>query len=426
MPSRARRALLRSLGALSVGLAGCQSSSETTPSDTSTPTETSAPPPTETESPTPPPLQCGPGTRPDDAWPLARRGGAHDGYVADGTDFEDSPSTAWSVEPTAPPDVDTVGPGFGQPVVAGDWLYVVNKIHFGPEKDDPGGHTLQGRDATTGELQWSSELPTLPGAPAVRGEDVLAPSKNTLYAFDRRTGDERWTREFDAAISTVVATRERSYVSVWKDGLYALAPDGTTVWSRGLDRTGDVPPAVGHGRVYLGRYDGTVHAMDPADGSDAWTVEMPGSEDRRSIQAVVLTACAAFVVTRGGVHALDVDGQSVWQADGWFRPLATDGETLYGRARDSDTDGTFLRALDAATGTVSWEQSLDVAVDGHGVLTDGTLYVRTDADLLAVDPENGRKRWARTPPVRALALADGTLYGVDPGGPDPGPLVAMR
>ena len=294
----------------------------------------------------------------------------------------------------------------------------------GPERADPGGHTVQARDRATGELRWSARLPARPPAPAVRGGDVLVPAGGTLYAFDRTDGTERWTRSLDSA-GRVVPTVDRIYA--WGERLVARAPDGTTAWRRTFDHPVAEPPAVGPSGVYAALVGGSVVALDPASGETRWTATTPrGDGDSGAlspnVSTVVATTCHVFVVTDGDIYAFDTAGEFAWHATGYVSRLATDGAVIYARDRKPDPFRTVLRARDAATGKLRWERPDEVASGAHGVLADGSLYVPTADELLAVAPADGRKLWGQGPSVRSLALVDGTLYGTRR---DDGSLVAL-
>lgn len=429
MPPRSRRALLEAASALAVGLAGCGTETPDTgtqpPTTSSTQLTTSPLTEAPVETPAPSSLRCGAGPRPDADWPLARRSASHDSFDSDGRTIDDRPVASWSIEPDVPPDVEEREAAFSQPVVAGDLLYVSSRVQYGPELVG-GGHTVQARDRSTGELQWSKRLPRRPPSPAVRGEDVFFPSAGTLYALDRRDGSTRWTRSLDV-YGRVVPTSERIYA--WGEHVVALAPDGTTTWTRPFDdSTVQEPPAVGSERVFVGLDGGRVVALDPATGETEWTARTSRSdEDTRppspNVYTVVATDCGVFVVADGDVAAFDTAGERVWQVEGNVVGLTTDGRTLYSRDRDPDPHRTVLRARDAATGELRWERPYEVTSGAHGVLTDDVLYVPTEDELLALAPDDGRKLWGRASSVGSLALAGGTLYGTHG---HEGPLVALQ
>lgn len=456
MPPRSRRALLHSLGAATVGLAGCQQLSDRTfpttdaPTDTSTETST----PTVTDTPTdaatttrpPAPLRCGPGPTPDAAWPLPERGATSDSYAPDGPVFETEPAVDWRVEPSVPDDVDARDEDarFERPLVAGDRVYVLRVVTYGTMEDDPGGHALQARDATTGDLQWSYRLATTPDPPAVRGTDVLVASDGTLHAVDREAetdagtdhepGTLRWKHEFPAGIDAVVPTREQVFVegvgtSDRAREVVALGTDGTVEWRTSFDESVRAM-AVDAGHVYASTLDGAVTALDRVTGAPAWTArtDRDGAADHLAVaRSLVVTDCAVVAVTENAVFAFDHDGDHHWTAGGDFPTFATDGETLYGASQGGhDVDWVrSLRAVDAGTGEARWVHEAEVDAYEPAVLVDGAVYQPFADALVAVDAADGTVLWRRTT-LGDLAPGSDALYGVSTGWDEGGALVALR
>lgn len=442
MPSRSRRALLRTVGTAVTGLtAGCvatDSVGERTDTTTGAPTRvetdtaetrSSTSETTEVETSDGASLGCGPGPRPEYAWPLPDRSVTNGTYVADGAVFTDPPSVDWSVEPTVPEGVTDYRAEFAQPVIADGQLYLVNELVYGPNQRPPGRHFLQGRDAETGERRWSYELSARPTGPVVDGDRVLVAADETLHAVDRHDGTERWSRDVSAPVEHVVPTADWTYVVVGKS-VRALAPDGTTEWSLEFDSHVTARPAVGERHLYVGTRDGTLHAIDPTGRTTAWTASTLRSgfenDDAPSVDRLVTTGCGIFALTDGDVYAFDTAGEFVWHAGETYWVLATDGETVYGGTQDG-----HVRALNADDGELQWERFYGVEdpryVDGvyrNPVVTDGALYAFARHEtVLALRPEDGTELWTATRRITDFALANQTLYGIVR---DEGTLVAMR
>lgn len=416
MPSRSRRALLKTVGIVATGLAGCQTNRDDHPTKPSTHTETTTRRSANRSSPIT--------GRSDTDWPLAQHGATHTSYIREGATLHAEPSERWSVPSSVPPDIDALGATFSQPVVIDKHLYLVNRVEVGTERPDPGGHTLQARDSTTGELQWTFSLPRRPPSPAVSGRNALIPSGDTLYALDRFDGSIRWTRNLDG-YGRVVPAADRIYV--WGEKLHALSPEGETVWKRSFDESFAVPPAIDTGNVYAALVGGGVVALDTGTGETSWTEETPrgGAETEAlspNVSTVVATEGEVFIVTDGDIHAFDKEGEVRWHREGHVWKLTTDGTALYHRDRTPDPYRTVLRARDVQTGEITWEKPLEVNSLAHGVLTDEALYMPTGDALIAVSPDNGRKLWSSTTAIDSLALAEGMLFG---NGPDDVSLISM-
>lgn len=418
MPSRSRRALLQSLASGSAALlAGCDAGPPTR-TETATATSSDTPTTTGTATATEPPLRCGPVVEASSNWPLPARSAAGDNYGGTGDVFVSAPSVAWSIEPTVPPEVDAL-PGFSQPVVVDDWLYSSNVLEVGPQEDDPAGHTLEARVAGNGETHWRHELPRTPSPPSVWDDDVLVATARAVHAVDRRDGTERWVRGFDHLVRTFVPAGGRCVVTLdVLDGdaatvVHALRVDGTTAWTRRLDHDATAGPTVAGDRVYLALRGGTLLALDRTDGATQWTADTgQGGAETGTIYptSVVATDCAVVTVTEGDLSAHSTDGRLLWRNEGEFGPLATDGTTIYD-ASDPLSGPSRLRALDAGTGALKWEQPH--AVEGYEppVATDTAVYAAADDDVLAVSASDGTTRWVTEPPLENLALAGDTLYG---------------
>ena len=440
MPSRSRRALLRTLGAavplLSAGCISSDSPSDEaeTPSDSSAEapeTATESPPTaTETTTGTEPTtntpagtqtasdqsLDCGLAARPSFAWPQPERTASGDGFLGDGPRFETPPATTWTVRPTAPADKSEYDPVFRQPVLADGRLYVVKELTFGPNQEASGYHVLQERDAESGGEQWSYELSTRPTAPAVDGETVFVGAGKTVSAIDRQTGTDRWTRTFESYVQSVVPTADGCYVEL-DESVAVVASDGTPRWSATFDASVTTRPTLASGQLYVGTVDGSLHAVGP-DGTRLWTEttlrDGYENDDAPSVETLVATDCGVYATTDGDIYAFDSDGTFVWHAGEAYWGLATDGERLYG-----GTGQGHVRALDAATGEQRWEQFFGSEnhrmVDGiydSPVVTDATVYAFARPEtLIALDSTNGTERWTATRRVSDLAATEQRLYG---------------
>lgn len=434
MPPRSRRALLAMLGSGSAGLlAGCQIDSGTqtttkgTTTTTQTETTTSTTTETETESETTTEtageVDCAPVSRPDAAWPVPRRSPALDSYVADPQGFDDSPALAWEAHPSRH-DEEYATPLYGQPIVAGDTVYLTNELNQGPQVATFGHvHALA---VESGDRQWSSGKLRSPSVPAVWGNRVVNVAENEdleamVIALDPVEGGREWTREFGARKSGYVTAGDHLYLAL-EEGtglgtVRALADDGSTVWSResALEDHVNVGPVAGTDTVYITTRKGRLHALARDDGSADWShrFEHP-TEPRPYITDLVATDCGVFVVVEGAVNAFDVTGTPVWEVEGDFGTLATDGETIYA-ATDSD-GGREFRAMDAATGETLWRVGDSFVLYGSPIIAGDAVYLATDDSIVALELADGTERWRRERGhLGDLALAHGTLYGITEG-----------
>jgi outer membrane protein assembly factor BamB len=426
MPCRSRRALLELLGSGTAALlAGCQTDSSTersTPTaspETPTATASETEPGTETPTETPGEVDCAAVSRPEAAWPVPRRSPTRDGYVVDTNGFETAPAFAWEAEPSAHDD-SYASPSYGQPVVAGDGLYLTNELDKGPQRPTYGHvHAL---DAGSGDRRWASERLLSPSHPVVWGDLAVVVAEDEaldamVVAFDRAEGNRRWTREFAARDSWFVTAGDHLFLALEEDSdrgtVRALADDGSTVWSREgafADHV-NVGPTVGPDTVYVATRDGRLHALARDDGTTIWTHRFQDPTERRPyVTDLIATDCSAVTVVEGVVKALDDGGTLVWEVAGDHGPMATDGETVY-VATDLGGGEQEVRALSAATGDVRWTVQGSVATFQPPVVAGDAVYVRFDESIVALDRADGTERWRTDGALGSLALADGALYG---------------
>jgi eukaryotic-like serine/threonine-protein kinase len=231
-----------------------------------------------------------------------------------------------------------------------------------------GPSDLNGIDLASGKSVWSFKL-TGSGMPmpALFGSTLLHVDGNgTLVALDLRTGRYLWRRLFysNASMTNILVAGERAY--------------------------------------FGGRAPNAVYAVSPADGRTLWVHAFPAR-----------------------LGAFD------------DCPLASDGRQIFGMYAEPTSGGIILAgrrarqhiyALDAATGHLRWDASLDVTgiepghneaaipTYAHETLFDGSPFAPL---VVALDARTGRLRWllrVSGPVKSAFVLRDGILYFGDYGG----------
>ncbi|MBV8149420.1 MAG: PQQ-binding-like beta-propeller repeat protein [Candidatus Eremiobacteraeota bacterium] len=231
-----------------------------------------------------------------------------------------------------------------------------------------GPSDLAGIDLATGKKLWSFKL-TGSGMPmpALFGSTLLHVDGNgTLVALDYRSGRYLWRRLFysNASMTNVLIVGGRAY--------------------------------------FGGRAPNAVYAFSPSDGAPLWVHPFP-------TQAGAFDDC----------------------------PLASDGKQLFGMYAEPTDGGIVLArrrarqhvyALDAATGRLRWDTTLNVVglepdyneaavpTYANGMLYEGSPLA---PDVVALDARNGRVRWTLrvSGAVKgAFVLRDGVLYFGDYGG----------
>jgi outer membrane protein assembly factor BamB len=153
----------------------------------------------------------------------------------------------------------------------------------------------------------------------------------------------------------------------------------------------DLPIAVGSGHVVAAGPQGTVVAVDAADGTEAWTYEI--GERGPPDGGVALFDGTVYIVGDEATHAVDVEtGDAVWEdTDGGDSDPVMDDDRLYQLGLNE------VYARDLATGAVDWEVRR-VAGTRNLAVADGTVYAEVERDgsdwqILAMDAGSGAEQW---------------------------------
>ncbi|MBN1769838.1 MAG: PQQ-binding-like beta-propeller repeat protein [Deltaproteobacteria bacterium] len=209
--------------------------------------------------------------------------------------------------------------------------------------------------------------------------------------------------------------------------LSAFDADGAPRWSWSCGAPLSNPPTPAPGDVVLARCDdGTLAALDPADGRERWRVARPCEAGMCGPAEWSPWAATAFVAGRG-VAAVARCGTVAWShpSPGPFPGrLALSGTTLVAAGLDRQ-----VRGFDAATGEERWRQWVVGGVEGgvlelrSGAVVAATLYGR----VYAFGLPGGAPRWeasvgelVRGRPAEGtdgtvlVPVADGALTGLGP------------
>lgn len=322
-------------------------------------------------------------------------------------------------------------------------------------------------DLRDGRLYWEKryDVPAVPpgGLTVSRGfQMVVGATPTEAFGIDERSGREVWSAPL-AEPDTRVGTTPGYY-----NGLAYLAtrPVGQTsaggvLW--GLDtRSGakrlrfepgkkgaglgrgltGVPAFDFKGSVFMGSGDpgpSSVFKFDEADGRFEWNRRLaPAGAPSGAWDPVVVLRGGrkvAIVASRSGkVVALDRHlGHTLWQhvsGSEAVGPIAAGGGTVF--VPTGDGRHGELQALSVASGALKWKQSLPVPLAGPVLLTNDVVFATSaDGRVYAFDARSGRKLWSDKAAASAeggLAIGGRTLLvRVGTPGSEPGPeLIAYR
>lgn len=297
----------------------------------------------------------------------------------------------------------TEHPTGAAPAVAGGIVYA----------GDAGG-VVYALDAETGEEHWRRDLQTgWTSEPVVVGDLVIIATTSyqspihvavqentvvvgsglvgqpadgfTLYALDRRSGEERWHAGDDrAGQPELVAFDMESGAARWQFAMPSL----------------ESGPAITGRSVYAGStLDGTIYALDLISGEVLWRTPIDTDLPLNSSPAV--SGGRVYVVAASGmVICLDgASGQVLWQASTEHASVngspVVVGTTVY--VVDTEFGVTALSAVD---GSVLWSEQLELTgqVAASPIVVNGALYIGTSledstaiaATLWALVGSNGR------------------------------------
>lgn len=280
----------------------------------------------------------------------------HAGYSQ--SDKQVTPKIVWEAETTS------AGNGFGAILLDGDLVFA---------GDDHGD--LHAFDRKSGEIRWTSEHGSrIHGAPVADGGNVYFASSKGLTAVERNDGDFRWTYGIQNGADYCALAPKQKYVIV-------------------------------------GGYDGKLHAISTETGFDVWKInivddapvdppEFDGARARlnnlpaRPSGITCDDECAyACIFDQCRVVAIDLNsGKKKWstQTEGWMLAAPTvSSDSVYVVSQDK-----HLWRLDKATGEMKWKFKTGSRVEGGCALDkDFAYFASCDGRFYCVDIKDGKEKW---------------------------------
>jgi len=237
-------------------------------------------------------------------------------------------------------------------------------------------------------------------SPAARLNDKQLSTKEQWAAYRRDNGrsvvtrhttpsdvKQLWLYEPQAATlpTAPIAVNEMIYVGGQDGAIRALDPaSGKLRWSAYTGGPLKYPPAFDDGCLYAGSGDGHVYCLDAAAGRAKWRFRAAPLERTIPVYGTL---------------------SSTWPVCG----VLVEKGVAYAAAGISNFDGTHVFALDAAEGSIRWQQhSASYAEDlpMGGVSVQGPMILHRDAVYMAS---------GNTPTVASFALADGKFTSLSSG-----------
>ncbi len=247
--------------------------------------------------------------------------------------------------------------------------------------------------APTPEVLWSyqSEVGS-DFSPDLAGDSLLvATGINQVYSLEKATGELRWLREvLGVASAPPLVVDGVVYVSgeFWDEHtprtgvVFALdASGGDELWRYDIPRGSWnelwADPVLASGMVYVGSFNGRMHALDAVTGELRWSF---AAGDVIRCLAVVVQDTVYFGSKDQHVYALDAaTGDPRWRYETagelWVGPVVAGGLVYQGPG------DPHLHALDTATGKLRWRHTRDAHRWSLLVVADAVVYATANRDF---------------------------------------------
>ena len=260
---------------------------------------------------------------------------------------------------------------------------------------------------------------TAPGTPADSlGSSVPAPTIEGARAasilFQKRGASQienRWSVSGSNWGSPVIDSKGSIYASLrYPESVVSLAPsNGDPRWTAKISPTSHLLLAPDEKLLLVTAKDGRLHALDPASGTEAWSVEANGWPQVGADGHV-------YVPGQGNLSRIDLRNHCVAETtplehEFESAPAVGPDGTIYGGGKDGN-----LYALEPGTARVKWTcQTGGMLRNSPVVGPDGTVYAGCIGKaIVAVDPRDGSEKWRTSTPqwiIPEPAIGpDGTVY----------------
>jgi outer membrane protein assembly factor BamB len=171
----------------------------------------------------------------------------------------------------------TDGPIFSSPCVTDAVAYFGSADHY-----------VYAVDAKTGQQKWKAKTDgaVLAGPNVAQGIVCVGSTDTNIYGLDINDGHYVWTVPGHNMYQSQTATDgDHFFVGGWDNHFRCIdAKTGHVAWDLELGKPQKLPgfssyapaitsPAVGAGNVFVSTNDGILHALNIADGTEAWRVD---------------------------------------------------------------------------------------------------------------------------------------------------------
>ncbi len=222
--------------------------------------------------------------------------------------------------------------------------------------------------APDGSTRWRTDFR---GAPLIAiHSSVVVKSPGELIAVSN-SGTTDWRLPMPDPVAGAAATSD-SFVIETSSGVTAISFDGVIQWSFAIPGGTAGAPATSESVVYAASRDGTLYALDAANGAELWHLETGAAA---AGPAVAPSGTVYFASDT--LYALSSDGQVIWS-----------GTTPGGHATALAalaSGGVFVTTSDdiasaiSSAGTLVWTARSFGTVDSAAAGPDGAVYVASQS-----------------------------------------------
>ena len=302
-------------------------------------------------------------------------------------------------------------------IARGDWTHFrFDPAHHGV---NPNETILTPANVANLTVKWRTNIGggCFASASVVNGKLYTADTgsaRGQLHALDSATGQVLWNFPPDAITSdhswtTPAVKNGVVYYGVNRPTpvVFAInATTGTEVWRHNGPFANIVSsPALESGRLYLAYTDGTIEALDAANGQTIWSVTNPSG----AYSSPAVSGGRLYIAIHNqGLLALNADtGSQLWLAPmpgpQWSSPAVENGRVFVGSRDDHK-----LYAFDAATGNTLWTATTSDWVQTSPAVANGVVYIGNNSgNVYAFNAATGSLVWQR-------AVAPGFAFGSSP------------
>ncbi len=262
--------------------------------------------------------------------------------------------------------------------------------------------------SATAVVSWQSQVGNAgPGfSPAVLSDAIYAAAEDgTVVRLDPADGRALWRISSGQKLSAGVGA-DATLIAVGTDkgDVLAFFPDGKPAWKARVSTEVVAPPQIADGVVIVFTGDGSLHALNAADGTRKWV-------NQRATPTLIVRNFAGGIIRRGGLFvgtagghllALDVISGII----GWDATVANPkGATELERIADVTSRPLVLEkdacavayqgrvaCFDIVRGTLQWSRDISSL---SNMATDGkNIYVTDDkGSVHALDRATGASVW---------------------------------